>query len=510
MRRSVAALAMAVMVSACASAPIRKQDQASLADARARLLEGCYDCLIEARDTFRRVAVGRARPLLVTELFEAEVLIGMREQEFAVDPTDAFARAEALLPELPPTYPGRRYLDLARLIPPDYVGTPRSEMNQWNRKAPRLTEIRATQKELTAAPTVSPFVQYLSNSLNCLVPVVREVNQDLPKAPPDASPLVRYRTYTCPAPQMVALDPLFVENPRFAEVELIGARQPTLLITSAYTKRKRDALAAAAIRFPRSPSLSYTAGGLEQTVGDCKAAIRHYEDVISLKPLHEDAAMQRVICLGHIGEFVPAIEGATRIIDAKYDNFAEAYYWRAWTHYQRKDLPSARADIESARKVSVNQKVLLLGGMIKYDQGDLDPAESDLRDAIAMDRQGQQCIAYWYYGLVGFSRQQWPETAQRFTRASDCYKRAVARSLKDLEDMKKADVDEDFRRSQIAGFEAAIKEDTDQEHASYLNAANCYARAGDREKAKEWLAKVPPSSVHALIAEQLRKEIGGS
>ena len=55
----------------------------------------------------------------------------------------------------------------------------------------------------------------------------------------------------------------------------------------------------------------------------------------------------------------------------------------------------------------------------------------------------------------------------------------------------------------------AIKEDTDQEHASYLNTANCYAMAGEIDKAKEWLAKVPADSIHALTAAQLRKLIGG-
>jgi hypothetical protein len=61
----------------------------------------------------------------------------------------------------------------------------------------------------------------------------------------------------------------------------------------------------------------------------------------------------------------------------------------------------------------------------------------------------------------------------------------------------------------MLGFQAAIKEDTDQEQASYLNTANCYAMAGEINKAKEWLAKVPADSIHALTAEQLRKLIGG-
>ncbi|MBM3750221.1 MAG: hypothetical protein FJW21_03435 [Acidimicrobiia bacterium] len=121
----------------------------------------------------------------------------------------------------------------------------------------------------------------------------------------------------------------------------------------------------------------------------------------------------------------------------------------------------------------------------------------------------ENCISRWYYGLVGFAREQWVDTAERFSRASACYRAAANRSRKDLEAMKTADVDEVFRANQIAGFEAAIKEDTDQEEASSLNTANCYARAGDVEQAREWLAKVPPNSIHALMAAELRKQLGG-
>jgi hypothetical protein len=52
---------------------------AALALADARIREGCYDCLLEARDIYQRVAVGKARPIVLAHLFEAEVLIYARE-----------------------------------------------------------------------------------------------------------------------------------------------------------------------------------------------------------------------------------------------------------------------------------------------------------------------------------------------------------------------------------------------------------------------------------------------
>ena len=72
-----------------------------------------------------------------------------------------------------------------------------------------------------------------------------------------------------------------------------------------------------------------------------------------------------------MGQFVPAIEGATRVIDRGYYNLADGYYWRAWNHHRRLELDQARADIEKARSMMVNVQVLTLGGVIKYDQNDL-------------------------------------------------------------------------------------------------------------------------------------------
>lgn len=502
-------LAVVLLAVACASAPIRKADQATVLTADARVLDGCYSCLVEARDIYQRLAVGRARPLLITRLFEVHVLVGLRERELALDPTESYLAAEALIPELPVTYEAARYLEVARAIPPDYIGATHAERSVLYRRNPSPPVFNDFKARLETGEGSAPFRAYLSASLECLREFANRRTEVVADVPDDAPPLVRYRMGMCPAVRDVHLEDVFAAVPAFVEAELFRARRPTLAMTAQYTRELREALTAAFERFPRSPSVTYGLGALNQTVGDCKAAIRHYEDTIVLSPLHEDAAMQRVICLGHIGDFVPAIEGATRIIERRYYNLGDAYYWRAWNHYKRQDLAAARLDIDAARKVGLNLQVLILGGMIKYDQGELDLAEGDLRAAITMDVYSDNCIARWYYSLVSFSREDWPEAATRFATAGTCYRGAANRSRKDLEAMRTADVDETFRATQIAGFEAVIKEDTDQEQASYLNTANCHARAGDTAQAKEWLDRIPAESVHALIAAELRKQIGG-
>jgi tetratricopeptide (TPR) repeat protein len=507
-------LLVLVLSAGCASAPIKKQDQASLVVAETRVLEGCYTCLLEARDIFTRVAVGKARPLVVARLFEVHVLIGMREKELAMDGSESFAKARALIPELPPSYGGAQYVDIAQLIPPDATGTPRVELSAF-RNGVQPARFAELKQGLTMGEASAPFRAYLSASLDCLpanstrpgVTVTPNPANTPSAIPADAPPLVKYRLATCPVYRSTALQELLTQTPSFIEAGVFLARQPTLNITPTYVKNMRTWLNVAYAGFPRSPSITYSLGALSQTVGDCKAAIRAYEDTIALKDRHEDAALQRVICLGHLGQFVPAIEAATRIIDRGYYNLPEAFYWRAWNHHRRTELPLARADIDRALALLFNSQVLTLGGIIKYDQDDLVKAEADLKEAIRIDPQ--QCVAQWYMGLVAFKKATWPEAASQFGSCATCYEKSADENVRKLDAMRKADLDPDFKATQIAGFEAVIKEDRDQQWGAILNAANAYARAEQIETALKWLEKIPADATLRSKADELKKLITG-
>lgn len=498
-----------LLAAGCASAPIKKADQASLAVAQTRLLEGCYQCLLEARDVFQRVAVGKARPLVLARLFETYVLIGLRERELALDSSEAFAKAMALVAELPATYAAAQYVDIAMLMPPDFTGTPRTELTPFQQRVPTAARFAELRTGLTTGDASPYFRQYIAASLDCLAEFGnrRDARVQPKDIPADAPPLVKYRLATCPTTRPVPLEALLAEVPTFVEAGLFLSRQPTFNITATYVKSMRTWLTKAHDAFPRSSSVTYGLGALSQTVGDCKVAVRFYEDTLALKERHEDAALQRVICLAYLGLFPNAIEGATRVIDRGYYNIGDGYYWRAWTHHRRAALVEARADIDKAQAVSSSAKAFTLGGMIKYDQDQLDLAEKDLRAALGMDPS--QCVAHWYLGLVTFKKEAWPETAARFGRSTGCYETSADANVKRRDAMLKSELDPDFKASQIAGFDAVIKEDRDQQWASVLNAANAFARAGQTDVALTWLDRIPADAVLASKAAELRKLIIG-
>jgi hypothetical protein len=166
----------------------------------------------------------------------------------------------------------------------------------------------------------------------------------------------------------------------------------------------------------------------------------------------------------------------------------DAYYWRAFNHHFRKDLPAARQDIEHAKKLYRSADVLTLAGMIEYDQSDLDPAERDLLDARAGILGRRNCVAMWYLGLVHMKREIWANAAPQFEDAMGCYEQRVIENQKNLAAVAgNADLDPALRAHQVAGFEAAIKEDRGQQFAGAYNAANNYAGAQNYPKARALL-----------------------
>ena len=473
---------------ACASVPINKSAAADLAKADALVAEGCYDCLTDARDIYARVAVAKARPIVLPRLFETTVLLGLRDKELALDPAKHFDAARALIPELPSTYTAAAYLDMAATVLPDGIGTPGRELARFRR--PGNDQLEAWKTSLQAGAGGEWFRRYLSVSLDCVVgrmiPAAGRAGgaASAPAPPPAAGTepqLVVYRRATCPRVDRVMLGGLVEADPRFLEAGVLTGRVRSMQPTGKEIADARAWLTAANTKWPDSTVVTYALGMFNQTIGDCKAALAFYDRTLALKPLHEDAHLGRLVCLSYLRQHEAAIAEATAMIAEK-NSEGEATYWRAWNKRELGQLPPARVDSDRMKQIVYHDRAMTLAGQIEYDLNDLDVAEKDLLEAVTLNPIS--CIPKWYLGLVQSKRQAWTPTAEAFVSAMSCYEGAVAFDREKLEEMRKAEnVDETFRASQIAGFEAAIKDDASQVSASALNAAINYARANNREKA---------------------------
>lgn len=517
---------------ACASAPKTQPGVLELAKADRLVSEGCYDCLSEAREIYATFAVGKARPSILPRLFETTVLLGLREKELALDPSKRFEVARALVPELPPTYSAKTYLDMAIAVLPDRIGTAQRRMAGIKR--PSAADYGTWQASLQTGTDSILFRRYLSISLDCAfgaslgvpprspaqsatatgarpatpAPATSPVSAFAAMPPASTDPpgnLLAYRRANCARVDKVLLTGLAEGDERFLEAGVLAGRIRSQMPTSKEMADARKWLKAASAKWPASPAVSFAYGAVFQTSGDCRTALTHFDHTLALEPQHEAAQLNRLICLSYTKQHPDAIAQGTKMITEGVEE-GEARYWRAWNLRETGKLADARIDSDRAKQLIYNDRILTLAGQIEHDQDDLDIAEKDLSTAAKLNENN--CIAPWYFALVKYKRQAWPATAEAFIGAMTCYRGAVAYDRSKLDAMKTLEgIDEEFRASQIAAFEIAIKDDEGQVSASALNAAINYARANNREKALEYCDLAAKDPDRAKQAAELRAMI---
>jgi hypothetical protein len=528
--RRLATLVLVSAGAACASVPIKKADVAPLLEADQRVLLGCYDCLVDARETYERVGVGKARPLVITRLFETQVLIVLREIELALDWQPSLQRARELAKELPTAQSatktpativdGSHVLALVDLVPPDDYGWPSQAVAAFKRD--RLKAIAGIGKEiewLRTSGLAPATAEYLRLSIECQYATSLPVEPGQKPRPsswrpgiaPDAPTLVKYRHAGCGLQTEPPFKAIRSEVPRFVDTSYWQGRLGVAQITRGgdivATREHVDAFYA---RFPKSSSATYLRAWFNHQIGDCRAALPFYEETIALQPAHERALLGRVTCLSYAKQHEEAIAAATRMVELQTPNVDMALYWRAWNQRVLGRLPPARADIDIAKRRTVNGQIYTLAGMIEYDQEDLSPAEVDLKVARSLSDGSANCEAAWYLGLVYMKRAEWPRAAGEFEGVMGCYQDRQAENegyKREIE--RRENIDAEFKARQLANFDAVIQESVSQRYAAAYNAAHFYARAGTVEKAKPLLEIAAKDSALAERVAELKKLIGG-
>lgn len=459
--------------------------------------QGCFDCLLDARKAYERLAAGGSAAAL-SRVFETDLLLALREKELSIDPTATLARAEALVPRLA-TLPAGRMLAIVKVIPEDAGG---------RRLLPATKEAGEQLDSMLAAIDSSPFSaefkSYVKLSLQC-----GRLNADPPPpAPADGAPLLIYRRAICSSP--VRVDPLQALRtavPRFVEASFFLGRVAMATLFRTDGTQARTLFEQAYARFSNSPTIAFDLGTVYQATNECRPAELLFGRVLELRPAHEEARLGRTVCRTYLSQNDEAIADATVLIEARASNRAEAYYWRAWNRRHLKQIEAARADIDQARALRYNARVLTLAGMIEYDQQDLDTARRDLQTARDLDPR--ECDAPWYLGLVEVAVESWPPGATAFGAAAQCYDALVKETERFRAEMAtRKDVSEAFRTRQLAGFDAAIADDSTRRSAAELNAAINYGRAGDLPNATVYMKRAAVDPQRRVAVEDLRQVLG--
>lgn len=492
------AFCAAIVLSGCGPKTARTVAPA-LPDVADELVKaGCYDCLLDARSEYERRAARSAAAVL--RLFEVNVLLAIREKELAIDAAETLERAASLLPKLSGV-PADRMLAIVRALPPD--ATARRPLPP----APAVQEeLKATVAVLDASSFSSIFKSYLKLSIQCGRLIV--------DAPPQGSfedaPLLAYRRAVCQNP--IRVEPLREVRqsvPRFVETSFFLGRAAMASFFKTDGSEPRKLFEEAYARFSNSSSIAFDLGNLYQAANECRRAETLFSRALELRSTHEEARLGRTICRTYLSRNEEAIADATILVDATESASlrGDAFYWRAWNRRHLKHIELARADIDRARSLRYNASVLTLAGQIEYDQKEFDKARQDLERA--RDMEATACEARWYLALVEYAVEAWAPAAQAFASSATCYDILVKDSEKKRAEMAtRNDVSEEFRTRQLAGFDAAIAEDSVQRSASELNAAINYGRAGDIPNATIYMKRAAVDPQRQEAVEDLRQVLG--
>lgn len=501
-RRVAFALVLLAATGGCASAKLRKANERALAIADTHVLEGCTDCLLEARAVYARVADSKDRknaPAAAAKLFETDLLLALREKELALDWRPTVEHARALVPRVPASLEPARLLAIVDVVLPDMNGVPPKRLNAMRRERRSFVEKIPAELAWLRESTVplTPAVRdYVRLSLDCSYPVrpdvARQPYDSVRKSrqpPPNASPLVQYRAGICAGGDSTLLVRTAAAVPGFAEAAYFLGQPAAFAADETGGDDARALLGRAYQRFRKAPGVTFYLGWLGTTTGNCTEALRWYDETIATEPEHEQAWFQRTICLTSLRQDSAAIESATRLIALETESTGQAYYWRALNRLRRNELEMARSDVDTAKVLTREaENVLTLAGVIEHDQDDLAPAERDLRAARGKPNGKKNCTAAWYLGLVLNKATRWKESATSFEASMDCYTEKMAEDRDGIAIVRaNPKFREAMKAKKIAALEADIAEQQGRYFTAAFNGASNNARAGEMVRAKELL-----------------------
>lgn len=502
----------------CGGARMREANARAMGAADARVLDGCYDCLLEARATYARLTESKDRKTaasVVVRLFETDLLLALREKELALDSRPAIERARALGARLPSTMDPARVLAMVDAVLPDAHGVPPKALDAMRTKNRAYSRKIQDELDWLAKTPLTPAVRdYVALALDCSYWDRPRVSGTIgrartrPEIPPGAPPLIAYRTAICVGQDTAVLTRVRAAQPRFHEAAYYAAQVTAFASGETGDDEAPRLLEEAYRRFPRAPGVTFISGWFNTALGDCPPAVRYFDETIAIEPEHERAFLERTVCLTHMRQDSAAIESATRLIALDTRSTAQAYYWRAVNRLRRKELELARSDIEAAKARSESDNILTLAGIIEHDQDDLEVAERDLRTARSSWRGNKNCTAAWYLASVLRKRQESRESADGYGTAMVCYDTAVAEigaSIERIQAHPKMTAALKAKR-----LEKLVADSVDQRsryYASAFNAANMNARVGNYARAEELLAIAARDPELADLVGQLRDEL---
>ncbi len=486
-----------------AAAPPPQPLDITAADALATA--GCYRCLTDAWALYERARTFvPPHPEARSKAFSTALFIALREKELDLDAGPWIDRARAIA-----SPDEGQYLDVVAGLP--WNGGAAPDLEPVKRLAPSALDDWRLTVPLRRHVALD---SYILLTLECQLGTRASIAEAL-RTIDTSSPVMQYRAGLCRADERPKLEALVAADPRFVEAWFfIGRYEMSSGVNSSGPASRRwlttavRPLTLAHEGLPEAPTVTTVLASLMRARSDLGRALSLYDDALMRRPTHADALLGRTVALSYLKRYDEGIAAASRIIALGRGHLASAHYYRAWNHYQKQELDAATAAVATARRLRAPEEVLVLSGLVAYDQKRFLDARRDFTEAIAGNpRRG---TAHWYLGILDLDDQAWAPALGSFGQAADCYLTAtelLRREMAQLPD----DLPEDVRSAQLSSLGDDIADNHRQAGRSFFNAAQAAMRVKDtaaalrnakmastyeemRERAEAIVAKLEASS----------------
>jgi tetratricopeptide (TPR) repeat protein len=459
---------------------------AEIAKADALVRQGCYICLKEALAIYDKHAAAKLPiPGAREGQFEAALLIAIREKELGIPGEDSMLRARKLV------LPSRQVvLDAAELIIGDTTGLdPDQRAQRTGRGRPPLEPDNIVRRALDAASENDITAKYVALSIDCEQPKLGEsLNIRSLSDAYVGVPLMRFRLSTCGRPAAPSVTALRDGDPRWTDsLYWEGRRELASSLGRAIDFPKVISLYAQGREaFPASLMLAMAWSNANLMAEEFEAALSGFDDVVVKFPTHRDALSGRMQAQSYLMRHGDAIATATRLLELGTWHIVDANYWRAWNRYHLKEYDAAWEDVESATRGLSNSRVYLLAGLIGYARKDLPTAVQRFDRAYEIDPSA--CDATWMSGLVSIDQNDLAIAAPKFTRGMSCFVTAAAalrqdRARTEAAIQKRGTPATPREQRNLDRLERDAETAEEKSAQSAYNAAQCYARTGEKRQA---------------------------
>jgi tetratricopeptide (TPR) repeat protein len=497
---TIAAAIAVLMASACG--PQRPNFKVQRQIAESGLAEGCYRCLDEAVVRYFGLPPARGPQARAndTQLFRALILLALREKELGLDAAQHLRQAGFLVAKTTAPAVAREQLKWAELMPANPAGVPR-DVAEAERTRLAAARAEVDQRLAGAATMIDPVDVYLNVSLVCSASFpLKQPDPEAMAASAAGHPIVQWRLATCNRKNEDALRAFASAHPRYVEADYwLGRYQMALIGDPAHRREARQRMQAALKEIPASLAIAFDLAGVTRVTSP-RDALPLYERVTRAQPRHNEAWLGQGICLTYLERPRDAIEALTKVIDLGRWSVGDAYYWRAWNRHALGELDAAWSDSESARRTLYNSDVFALSGRIAFDQTKLDTARPLLEKAL--ERDGGNCDAAWYLGLVHSAQERWLPGGDIFTLAEGCYRAAVDRIRAEQQVTAATEVEETVRAERQASADASIRLAERQAALAAYNAAFNLVRGGEPARSRPLLDRAVQ---HPEVSDRARE-----